>query len=414
MSIKSLYITNLGLLDNLGQTQILPYLEGLSKKGINMNVLSFEKKENLENKPYLESVEKRLKGLGIEWTRLIYHRRWGNLWDALKGMVKTFNIVRNKRISLIHARASIPILIAWPVSKIVGCRIVYDRRGTMIGDFVDDVNIKNIFSARFISSIVNSIDRFIMKHSDIVVVLSKRALQNLKEDRYFANGHSSIEHIPCCTDISRFINNGSGKNIDLTLDRKTVVTYVGSLGTCYLFKEMCRFFKALKQKKPNAIFLIVSHTDRGFIEDILKGQGLLPEVDYLIFRARPDEVPAYLKKSDISLMIIKNVDCKIGSSPTKFGESLASGIPVIVNKGIGDTEDIIRRERIGIIIEDLDEDSYKKAASETLALLDNKDGLKERCIETAKRYLSLDSGIERYAEIYYIMCSAIGREKELS
>ena len=400
MSIKSLYITNLGLLDNLGQTQILPYLEGLSKKGIKIHVLSFEKKENLKNTPYLKGVEENLAGLDIGWTRLVYHRRWGNLWDALKGLVKTFSIVKNKGISLIHARASIPILIGWPVSKILGCRIIYDRRGTMIGDFVDDVNIKNIFSTRFISSVANAIDRFIMKHSDIVVVLSKRALQNIREDRYFANGRNNIEHIPCCTDISRFTSNDQRRDIDLNLEGKTVVTYVGSLGTCYLFKEMCRFFKILKQEKKDAIFLIVSHTDRGFIEDILKGQGLLPEVDYLIFKARPDEVPTYLMKSDVSLMIIKNVDCKIGSSPTKFGESLAAGIPVIVNKGIGDTEDIIRRERVGIIIEDLKEDSYKKAVSETLTLLDNKDGLKERCIETARKYLSLDSGIERYAEIY--------------
>jgi len=400
MSIRSLYITNLGLLDNLGQTQILPYLEGLSKKGIKIHTLSFEKKENLKDTSYLKDVQERLANLDIEWTRLVYHRRWGNLLDALKGIVKTFNIVRNKDISLIHARASIPILIAWPVSKIFGCRIIYDRRGTMIGDFVDDVNVKNIFSTRFVSSLVNAIDRFIMKHSDIVIVLSKRALQKLKQDSYFSEEDNRIEHIPCCTDISRFTNTGSMRGVDLKLDGKTVVTYVGSLGTCYLFKEMCRFFKVLKQEKKNAIFLIVSHTDKKFIEDILKGQGLLPETDYVIFRARPDEVPVYLMKSDASLMIIKNVDCKIGSSPTKFGESLASGIPVIVNTGIGDTEDIIRREKVGIVIEDLNEDSYKKAVSETLILLDNKDGLKERCIETAKRYLSLDSGIERYTEIY--------------
>ena len=46
--MKALYITNLGLLDNLSQTQILPYLFGLAGKGINITILSFEKRKYLE------------------------------------------------------------------------------------------------------------------------------------------------------------------------------------------------------------------------------------------------------------------------------------------------------------------------------------------------------------------------------
>ena len=44
---KVLYITYDGMTDPLGQSQVLPYLVGLSEKGYKFTILSFEKKERL-------------------------------------------------------------------------------------------------------------------------------------------------------------------------------------------------------------------------------------------------------------------------------------------------------------------------------------------------------------------------------
>lgn len=397
--MKALYITNLGLLDNLGQTQILPYLEGLSKKGIKIHILSFEKMQNLNNSAYVENTEKRLKGLDIEWHRLLYHRRWGNLQDMAAGLIMAFKIVVNRDISILHARATIPVLIAWPIAKILRRRIIYDRRGTMVGDFVDDVNIENIFSISFFSFIVNIIDRFIMRYSDAIVVLSQRASDALKKDRYVSSLQKIIQDIPCCADVYKFRNGRMDRPL-LNLNGRFVMGYIGSLGTCYLLKEMSGFFKALKRKKKDVVFLIVSNTGRDFVESILKEEGLSAEADYLITNVMPDEVPDYLNKCNFSIMFIKDVDCKVGSSPTKFAESLAAGIPVVVNKGIGDTENIILMQKVGVIVDALDQASYEKAAGHILSLLDEGDALKHRCIETADKFFSLDLGIERYAKIY--------------
>ena len=54
MSNKNLFITYDGLLDPLGQSQILPYLKIIAKE-YPINVLSFEKK-NLENKEKLKNL----------------------------------------------------------------------------------------------------------------------------------------------------------------------------------------------------------------------------------------------------------------------------------------------------------------------------------------------------------------------
>ena len=399
MKIKTLYITNLGLLDNLAQTQILPYLEELSKKGMKITVLSFEKKKYLEDKPRVKNVEERLENSGIEWRRLLYHNRWGNILDVFAGFIKTLRIVRNNDIAILHARASIPVLIAWPAAKFLRRKVIYDRRGTMVGDFVDDINVKNIFSIRFFSKLLHTIDRFIVRHSNATVVLSEKAEKILKGDRSISRVDTIIENIPCCADISKFRDNKTQKNLKVDLHEKFVMSYLGSLGTCYLLKEMSAFFKVLKGNTKNALFLIISHTEKKYIENVLKNENMESGADYIIVNLNPEEVPQYLAQCDFSIMFIKPVLCKIGSSPTKFAESLAAGIPVCANRGIGDIDKFIENNRIGVIIEGFDEKSYKESIEKLKNLLLDK-SLSDRCRSVARKYFSLEMGVERYYKIY--------------
>ncbi len=398
--MKTLYITNLGLLDNLAKTQILPYLEGLSRSGVSIRILSFEKKANLEGRAHLERVSKRLAELGITWSYLLYHNRWGNLIDLACGFLEALKISGRERIDVLHARASIPILIAWPLAKIRRMKVIYDRRGTMAGDFVDDVYVKNLFSIGAFSNILNGLDDLIVRHSDATIVLSDKALELLKKDKGVGGKQPVLVSIPCCADLSKFSDKGSpGAVFPEGFGGKFVITYLGSLGTCYLLKEMAEFFKVLKAYRPDSVFLIISHTDVCYIEGVLKGSGLAAGTDFIILKAEPEEVPELISKSDCSIMFIKPVLCKIGSSPTKFGESLAAGVPVIVNKGIGDTEEMINKRHIGVVVDELNGGSYEAAVKRLLGLI-GEQGLKERCVDTARDHFSLELGVERYLEVY--------------
>ena len=397
---KALYITNLGLLDNLAQTQVVPYLAGLAKMGVEITILSFEKKENLKNFLKTENIEKRLHALGIKWHYLIYHNRWGNILDVFLGLAKAFQLVRAGDIALLHARASIPILIAWPVAKILKRKIIYDRRGTMAGDFVDDVNVKNMFSLKLFSNMLDRIDNFLMRHSDATIVLSRRARKMLEEDRYVSAGGGIIAYIPCCVDTGLFDNAERGESFKVNnLDGRFVISYLGSLGTCYLLKEMAMFFKAFKKTMKNALFLIISHTGKDFIEDVLKKEGLKRDHDYMIVSVEPKEVPGYLSKANCSIMFIKPVLCKVGASPTKFAESLAAGVPVCINRNIGDIDEFIEREKIGVTVDRLDETSYQASIEKLKDLFLDK-GLSHRCRQVAADAFSSKEGIDRYYKVY--------------
>lgn len=396
---KALYITNLGLMDNLGMTQILPYITGLAREGIGFTVLSYEKKDNLRSGGRIKKIKKILDANAIKWIRLEYHNRWGNLYDMLIGVAVTTKLILEDRIDVVHARASIPILISWPLAKLFGKKTIYDRRGTIKGDFIDDVNLKNIFFTGFFPRMLDSIDRFFVRHSDAVIVLSERSKQLLKKGELVDKERVICDSIPCCVDIKKFANADYADENSINLRDKFVMAYVGSLGTCYLLNEMIDFFRTLKERVENAFFLVISHSDKGMIHEHFSNKQVADR-DYAIMDVRPEEVPRWLAKAGCSVMFIKEVECKIGSSPTKFAESLAAGVPVIINKGIGDADALVGKNRIGCIVESLNRSGYLKALSGLTELLKDPLSLKKRCKDAAGAHFSMGRGIEKYKSIY--------------
>ena len=70
---KVLYITYDGLTDPLGQSQILPYLLGLSKQGYQFTILSFEKKERFAKGE--KAIQDLIEPAGIGWMPLSFSTR---------------------------------------------------------------------------------------------------------------------------------------------------------------------------------------------------------------------------------------------------------------------------------------------------------------------------------------------------
>jgi glycosyltransferase involved in cell wall biosynthesis len=83
-----------------------------------------------------------------------------------------------------------------------------------------------------------------------------------------------------------------------------------------------------------------------------------------------------------------------------MGEFLASGVPVIINPGVGDTEELVLENNVGVVVDEFNEDNYKKAFDRLRVLKEDGDALKERCRQTADRNLSLEYAVDRYARIY--------------
>ena len=89
------------------------------------------------------------------------------------------------------------------------------------------------------------------------------------------------------------------------------------------------------------------------------------------------------------------------SSPIKFGEYLAAGVPVLISHGVGDTEDIVKKHNVGIVVEGLTEPSLQNASKAAVDFFRmNRVGVDDVCRKVASHYFSLQVACEKYEGIY--------------
>jgi len=139
---RVLFISYNGMLDPLGQTQVIPYLRELAKRGVKFTLLSFERDKAFtpEGVRKCEELREKLHSDGIEWHWLRYHQRPSvpaTIYDVVAGIRKASSLVRRNGIEMVHARAHIPATIALGLKRRFGTKMIFDLRGLMAEEYVD-------------------------------------------------------------------------------------------------------------------------------------------------------------------------------------------------------------------------------------------------------------------------------------
>jgi len=175
-----------------------------------------------------------------------------------------------------------------------------------------------------------------------------------------------------------------------------IISYLGSVGSWYLIDEMIRFFKIISDKIPAAKFLFISPGEHEVITLTAHKHGLLAN-KIMVKQATRKEIPALLSFSKYSVFFIKPCYSKQSSSPTKHGEIMAMGIPVITNNGVGDVANIVQKYQSGIVLKELNEKEFNSVAE----IINEGTTFDKHNIRTgALEYYSLTNAIEKYKNIY--------------
>lgn len=398
MGLSVLYISYDGATDPLGYSQVLPYIKGLAKRCSEFTLLSFEKRKRLKDKKKLYLLKSELSQNKIQWIALKYHKRplvLSTLYDILKGTAVSLYLIINKRIQIIHARSYVPALIALWFKKLFGIKFIFDMRGLWPEERLEG-NLWKKDSLLYRSAKLFE-KRFLLS-ADKIVVLTDQSEKIIRTLPFLKGRDLRLETIPTCVDLDRFKIFSSEKENLIKIKDKLVLVYLGSIGTWYMLKEMIDFFKVLRLKKKKAYFLFLSQGEKFFIETQMQ-QAKIPKDCFLIREIPYDDVPKWLSYADASIFFIQPSFSKKGSCPTKFAESLACGLPLIINSGIGDCDEFVEKEKVGVIAKEFSLDSYNNAIDALLKLFDDKD-IRNRCHRVAKKYFSLDEGIKKYQQIY--------------
>jgi glycosyltransferase involved in cell wall biosynthesis len=110
-------------------------------------------------------------------------------------------------------------------------------------------------------------------------------------------------------------------------------------------------------------------------------------------------MPAIVQKHTASVMFFTGGLSKLGSSPTRMAEVLACGRPVVANPAVGDVEQVVRQNRVGVLARGSSSAEMVACVAELLELLQDSH-LANRCRRTAEQLFSLESGTDVYRQLY--------------
>lgn len=398
----TLYLSYDGMTDPLGRSQVIPYLERLSAH-FSITILSFEKNTNFKKER--ERTSRVLHKSGIQWKPLRYTKRpavLSTLWDMLKLYLAIQQQIRAHNVRLIHCRSYLTTLVALAFHRKV--KIIFDMRGFWIDERVDGkIWDTSQWLYKTIFHYLKRKERILLKESDAIVSLTQAAVPVIRSWQPPSAQAIPITVIPCCTDTAFFSRSEQHLAVAATTkkqlgipDHVLTIGYLGSIGTWYMLDEMLDFFSVFRSRHA-AIFLFITPDAPELIFTAATRKGV-PHTAIKIIKANREEVPAYTLMMDVSIFFILPSFSKTASSPTKLGELMSLGIPVICNKGVGDVERIVTEENCGILVEAFSTTAYQRATEELMSMYDHRNTAAIR--QSAIRRFSVDQGAAAYLSIY--------------
>lgn len=399
---SALYISYDGMTDPLGRSQVLPYLCGLSRRGHRLTVLSCEKPDRFARDG--DRINAICAGAGIAWLPLRYHKRpqlLSTMLDVIQLRRAALRLHRTERFDVVHCRSYIAAMVGLYLRRRLGVPFLFDMRGFWPDERVEGGSWD--LERRLYRSVYGYFKRLessFLSEADHLISLTEAGRAQLLTRPELRDEAERITVVPCCVDLSHFPLSDAAKRSEgrsaLQIEAEaSVAAYLGSLGTWYMLDEMLDFFRVYAQRRPEAHLLFVTPDPEEPIRAAARARGIA-ETRLTIRAASRDEVPMLMAAADLGFFFIKPVFSKIASSPTKMGEMIALGLPLVANAGVGDVERIVHETGCGVAVSGFDEATYGRALDALESLEHEPAAVRER----AHPWFDLDIGIERYDRVY--------------
>lgn len=407
-----LFISYNGMLDPLGQSQVLPYLRELSRRGVRFTLLSFERSGAFvgEGIARCAALRSDLAADEIDWHCLRYHQTpslAATMFDVANGTRLARKLIKQKQIELVHARSHIPATIGLALKRQLGVKLIFDVRGLLADEYVDAGHWQE---GSIPYRLTKLMERRALAAADGVVTLTERIWPIIKQWDSVRDRPAVIhEVVPCCADLDLFKFSAAERQRrrrELGVSDRFVFVYSGSIDGWYLTERMADFFAVVAEQQAAAHFLWLTPSRHERIRKIMD-ERRLGEGRYTVLAAAPRDVASYLSAAEAGMAFIKPCFSKLASSPTKYAEYLGCGLPLIINSGIGDSDALITEEGIGALVSDFGESDYARAFSTIENFASNVEQTRARTRAVAERLFDVRTvGIERYARLYERVLSA--------
>ena len=369
MNYKKFDVTYLSvdsIQEGVGSSQITPLILGLAEKGKAVCLITFEK--IMPPKELFENFSK----AGVVWIVKEFGRP-----GAIGGLAR-LNILRRciPKSAVLHGRSDVATAAA--ILSGIAAPVLWDVRSLWSDQrFLIGTPGWNNLTAKA----ARALENLAARKSSAMTTLTAAVVPILQQR------HKRIpsirEVIPTCVQTSKFLPSPMPQG-------QITCLLSGTFNNYYDINRMKQVLDEIR--KSMDLFVIWARAGESPMESLGVGEDL-------IITASHSEMPRLIQESHFGIAICKqdNLDSLAAAVPTKIGEFLASGRPVVVSNGIGDLDQMLTSTKTGVVVNQ--SDTLETISSQIRCLIDDP-MTPDRCRALAMQHFDMEKSVDRYIEIY--------------
>ena len=358
--MKVLIISPWPLNDVLTQSYVVPYLkyikhasESYFKSNTQIILCTWEKSCGARQRKIFLSQENLYvshQPLCLPRTLLTSPRR---LWNSIASLS---SLIFKSDFDVVHSWCATGAVWGFMISRLTGKPLVLDSFEPH-ADPMLECGIWSRHSLKY--KFLKFLEIKSAKHANACLPVSKYMHEYVKKSYGFQLSIPSAIKPACVPDS--YFKTKLCINKYLTKESPIRAIYIGKFGGLYLDEG---FFKIAQCCfdiwADNFSLTILSCQDYEQIEQFANNADF--DLSKALVQCVPHaDIPYFLENSDFAILPLKSVPSRLCCTPVKTGEYWSHGLPILATKGISNDSEIIEKNDIGAVMNDITEDSIRSS-----------------------------------------------------
>ncbi len=387
---RAVFLTFEGISSTIFDSQVALHVREMQDNDVCFDIITFETWPG----KYKESF-KRLEEVKKISNTNVYLKRGVFIYipfsEIINSVLLLISISRLKyKPDFIHARADYSAAVCNIVSAVLNIPFIWDCRGDYEAEFNEAFVANNLLKKLF---------KFItVRHIKFRVILAAKGCRKaifvtkkLRERMGLGIAQTKTQVIPTSASSANFFYSESlrqetRKKLNFN-PNQIVLIYSGGMVGYQNFLQYAVVFKKLLADDSKLHFLIVTPEK----EKARRILSALPENNITVISSSFERMNMFYNAADFGILLRDKNRINDVASPTKFSEYCLAGLPVIMNDSV--TQAFNYASMIGNLIQHTSDFSAKRL----IKITKNK---RNEISNKAKKYLSRESNIEKYKNIY--------------